>query len=155
MIPEWFEVRDVPRPPQRVKAVSEGVVGRWYTNYWTLHSIKYQSFLAGIPWRHGERHRAVSNFDEPLYYVDWEETKAIRDQRSRWINVHRSMAGMTKKVKELNEELRFKQHKKLQDQFWSDRRVFFNRVRAMRTAAEEVNVEDLPVPTLNLKAFDM
>lgn len=57
MIPEGFEVRDVPRPPQRIRAQSEGIVGRWYTNYWTLHSIKYQCQLAGIEWKHGERFR--------------------------------------------------------------------------------------------------
>lgn len=155
MIPDWFQTADVPRPPQRIKAVSEGIVGRWYTNYWTLSSVKYQCVLANVPWKHGERMRAVSNFDEPYYYVDWEETKAIRDHRSKWINIHRSMVGMTKKIKEAEEENRFKAFKKNQDQFWSDRRVFFNRIRAMRTAGEEVPLEDLPIKTINFAAFDM
>ena len=46
MIPPGFEVRDVPRPPQRILAQSEGIVGRWYTNYWTLHSIKVSMFAS-------------------------------------------------------------------------------------------------------------
>jgi hypothetical protein len=155
MVPEWFETSDVPRPPQRIAAHSEGIVGRWYTNYWTLHSVKYQCMLANVPWTNGERRPIVSNFEEPKYYVDFEESRAIRDYRSRWINVHRSMIGMTKRLKEVVEEDRFKVHKRHTDAFWSDRRVFLNRVRAMRVSGEEFDKAELPIPSLNFKAFDM
>jgi hypothetical protein len=155
MIPEWFETADVPRPPQRIRAHSEGIVGRWFTNYWTLHSVKYQCLLAGLPWAHGERKPLVSNYEEPLYFVDFEESRAIRDHRSRWINVHRSMAGMTKKVKETREDDRFKFHKRITDKFWSDRRVFVNRVRSLRAGGEEMEQSTLPLKAFNFQAFDV
>jgi hypothetical protein len=153
MIPPSFEVADVPRPPARVKAVSEGVVGRWYTNYWTLHSIKYQCMLAGVPWRWGERERPITNYEQPFVYVDYEESKALRDYRTRWINVHRSLVAMTKRMKEADEEQRFVEYKRMQDQFWSDRRVLVNRVKAM-AATQSITQRDLPVPTMRLRALD-
>jgi hypothetical protein len=154
MVPEWFECADVPRPPQRIKPVSEGVVGRWYTNYWTLHSLKYQCNLAGVHWKHGERKQVRSNFEEPYFYVDFEESRAIREHRSRFINIHRSLGGMTKKVLEAQTEERYKVHKRNTDQYWSDRRIFLNRVRAMRVSGDEVDVNALPVK-INFAAFEM
>ena len=153
MIPEGFEVRDVPRPPQRIRAQSEGIVGRWYTNYWTLHSIKYQCQLANVEWKHGERFRPRTNYDEPYLFVDFEESKAVRDYRSRWMNVNRSLVGMTKKVKEAEEEKRFSRYKKRQDSFWSDRKMLIARVKSMAGQGLLDSSADLPVKTFNIKAF--
>lgn len=153
MVPEGFETCDVPRPPQRIRAQSEGVVGRWYTNYWTLHSIRYQCQLAGVEWPFGERQRPRTNFDEPHMYTDFEETKAIRDYRSRWINVNRSLVGMSKKMKETEEEARYMQFKKVQDTFWSNRKVLVNRVKSMHNQGTLRSAKDLPIKTLNIKAF--
>jgi hypothetical protein len=153
-IPAWFEVRDVPRPPARIKAQSEGIVGRWYTNYWTLHSIKHQCMLAKVPWAHGERQRPITNFEQPANYVDFEESKAVRDYRTRWINVNRSMVGMCKRMKEVEEENRFLDHKRTQDQFWSNRRVLISRVKAMTGSGAVTSAEDIPIKTMNLRAFD-
>ena len=153
MIPSYFDTSDVPRPPARVKARSEGIVGRWYTNYWSLHSIKYQCMLSGIPWRWGERERPMTNYEQPHMYVDYEESKAIRDYRSRWINVHRSLVGMTKKMKDSEEEVRFLEYKRMQDQFWSDRRVLINRVKSMK-GANQISQGDLPIATMQLRALD-
>lgn len=152
-IPPWFETSDVPRPPQRVQAQSEGIVGRWYTNYWTLHSVKYQCLLARIPWRFGERERPITNYEQPYAYVDYEESKALRDYRTRWLNVHRSLVGMTKKMKDAEDETRFITYKRMQDQFWSDRRVLVNRVKAMKTS-KAITQRDVPIPTMNLRALD-
>ena len=132
MIPPWFHAGDVPRPPQRIKAQSEGIVGRWYTNYWTLHSVKFQCKLAKVPWHAGDRIRTRSNYDEPHFYVDYDESKMIRDHRSRWINIHRSMADGTKKVMLYEEEQRVKGHKKSQDLYWNQRKVLINRLKAMQ-----------------------
>ncbi|CCW68600.1 unnamed protein product [Phytomonas sp. Hart1] len=153
MIPEGFEVADVPRPPQRIRAQSEGIVGRWYTNYWTLHSVKYQCFLAGIEWQHGERQPPRTNYDEPFVYVDFEESKMVRDYRSRWINVNRSLVGMSKRMKEAEEESRYMPFKRLQDTFWSDRKVLVNRVKSMHNQGTLSSAKDLPIKTLNIKAF--
>ncbi|CCW62262.1 unnamed protein product [Phytomonas sp. EM1] len=153
MIPDGFEVADVPRPPQRIRAQSEGIVGRWYTNYWTLHSVKYQCFLAGIEWKHGERQRPRTNYDEPFVYVDFEESKMVRDYRSRWINVNRSLVGMSKRMKEAEEESRYMRFKRLQDTFWSDRKVLVNRVKSMHNQGTLSSAKDLPIKTLNIKAF--
>lgn len=153
MIPEGFETCDVPRPPQRIQAQSEGVVGRWYTNYWTLHSMRYQCQLAGVEWRFGDRHRPRTNYDEPHMYTDFEETKAVRDYRSRWINVNRSLVGMSKKMKETEEEARYMQFKKVQDTFWSNRKVLVNRVKSMHNQGTLRSAKDLPIKTLNIKAF--
>lgn len=153
MVPEGFETCDVPRPPQRIQAQSEGVVGRWYTNYWTLHSMRYQCQLAGVEWPFGERQRPRTNFDEPHMYTDFEETKAIRDYRSRWINVNRSLVGMSKKMKETEEEARYMQFKKVQDTFWSNRKVLVNRVKSMHNQGTLRSAKDLPIKTLNIKAF--
>jgi hypothetical protein len=153
MIPEGFEVRDVPRPPQRIRAQSEGIVGRWYTNYWTLHSVKYQCLLAQVPWTFGERERPVTNYDEPYMYVDFEESKAIRDYRSRWINVNRSLVGMTKRMKDVEEEQRYMGFRRVQDTFWSNRKVLINRVKSMHQQGTLVSAKDLPIPTMNIKAF--
>lgn len=153
MIPEGFEVRDVPRPPQRIKAQSEGIVGRWYTNYWTLHSVKYQAQLAGLPWNWGERQKPTSNYDEPYVYTDFEESKLIRDYRSRWINVNRSLIGMSKRMKEAEEEARFMKFKRVQDTFWSNRKVFINRVKSMHQQGVLESAKDLPVKTFNIKSF--
>lgn len=155
MIPEGFEVADVPRPPQRIRAQSEGIVGRWYTNYWTLHSVKYQCLLANIEWKHGERQRPVTNYEEPHMYVDFEESKALRDYRSRWINANRSLVGMTKRMRESEEEARFMQFKKVQDTFWSNRKVLVNRVKSMHNQGTLASAKDLPIKTLNIKAFLM
>lgn len=154
MIPPGFETRDVPRPPQRIRAHSDGIVGRWYTNFWTLHSIKYQCLLARIPWRHGERVRPTTNFEEPYYFVDYEESKMLRDWRSRWINANRSMVGMSKKVKEVEEENRYLRFKKLQDTYWTDRKVLINRVKSMRQSGALEEGDALPVATMRLRAFD-
>lgn len=153
MIPEGFDVSDVPRPPQRIRAQSEGVVGRWYTNYWTLHSVKYQCMLAGIEWRFGERQKARTNYDEPFVYTDFEESKAIRDYRSRWINVNRSLVGISKRMKDSEEEGRYIQFKKVQDTFWSNRKVLVNRVKAMHNQGTLASASDLPIKTMNIKAF--
>lgn len=172
MIPEGFEVSDVPRPPQRIRAQSEGIVGRWYSNYWTLHSIKYQCFLASPPasssssgdlnendnsntlvWRWGEREQPKTNYEEPHAYVDFEETKALRDYRSRWININRSLVGMTKRMKEAEEEARYMSFKRTQEQFWSNRKVFINRVKSMSNQGTLSSAKDLPVKTFNVKAF--
>jgi hypothetical protein len=153
MIPAGFETSDVPRPPARIRAVSEGVVGRWYTNYWTLHSIKYQCLLARIPWRWGEREKPITNFEQPYIYVDFEESKALRDYRTRWINVHRSLVGMTKKMKDSEDEQRFVEYKRMQDQFWADRRVLISRVKSMKLA-HTISQKDVPIPTMNLRALD-
>lgn len=153
MIPEGFEVRDVPRPPQRILAQSEGVVGRWFTNYWSLHSIKYQCMLAKVPWTHGERQKPVTNYDEPFVYTDFEESKAIRDFRSRWINVNRSLVGMSKRMKESDEEARFMKFKRVQETFWSNRKVLINRVKSMHQQGTLDTARDLPIKTLNIKAF--
>lgn len=155
MIPAGFETRDVPRPPQRIKAQSEGIVGRWYTNYWTLHSIRYQCQLANVPWRHGERVRPTTNFEEPYFFVDYEESKMIRDWRSRWINMNRSMVGMTKRVKEVEEENRYLKFKRTQDAFWTDRKVLVNRVKSMRLAGVLQDGDLLPVPTMKMRVFDV
>jgi hypothetical protein len=153
MVPGWFETADVPRPPARIKAHSEGIVGRWYTNYWTLHSVKYQCMLARVPWRWGERERPMTNYEQPFVYVDYEESKAIRDYRSRWINVHRSLVGMSKKMKDAEDEARFVEYKRMQDQFWSDRRVLVNRIKSMK-ASNTITQADLPLSTMNLRALD-
>lgn len=153
-IPDWFHTSMVPRPPQRIKAQSEGIVGNWYGNFWTLHCMKFQCLLANVPWKHGERRRMRSNYDEPFYYVDVMESQALRDHRSKWINMHRSMAGMTKKIKDVDDERRFVDHKRLQDQFWSDRRVLLNRVRSMRGSGAIETADDLPVKTFNFRAFE-
>jgi hypothetical protein len=153
MIPEGFEVRDVPRPPQRIRAQSEGIVGRWFTNYWTLHSIKYQCQLAKVPWAFGERQKPITNYDEPFVYTDFEESKAIRDFRSRWINVNRSLVGMSKRMKEAEEEARFMRFKRVQDTFWSNRKVLVNRVKSMHNQGTLDSANDLPIKTLNVRAF--
>jgi hypothetical protein len=153
MVPAGFETCDVPRPPQRIRAQSEGIVGRWYTNYWTLHSIRYQCQLAGVEWPFGERQRPRTNFDEPHMYTDFEETKAIRDYRSRWINVNRSLVGMSKRMKDSEEETRYMQFKRVQDTFWSNRKVLVNRVKAMHNQGTLRSAKDLPIKTLNIKAF--
>ncbi|KPA85177.1 putative mitochondrial hypothetical protein [Leptomonas pyrrhocoris] len=153
MVPAGFETCDVARPPQRIRAQSEGVVGRWYTNYWTLHSMRYQCHLAGVEWPFGERQRPRTNYDEPHMYTDFEETKAIRDYRSRWINVNRSLVGMSKKMKEAEEETRYMQFKKVQDTFWSNRKVLVNRVKSMHNQGTLRSAKDLPIKTLNIKAF--
>lgn len=153
MIPSYFETADVPRPPTRVKAQSEGIVGRWYTNYWTLHSVKYQCQLAGIPWRWGERESPITNFEQPNIYVDYEESKAIRDYRSRWINVHRSLVGMSKKMKDSQDETRYVEYKRMQDRFWSDRRVMINRIKSMK-GSNSILQRDVPISTMNLRALD-
>lgn len=172
MIPKGFKVSHVPRPPQRIRAQSEGIVGRWYSNYWTLHSIRYQCFLANkgtdvsssgeveggdddslLPWRWGERDQPKTNYEEPHMYVDFEETKALRDYRSRWINVNRSLVGMTKRMKEAEEESRYLSYKRTQEQFWSNRKVFVNRVKSMSNQGSLTSAKDLPVKTFNMKAF--
>ncbi|KAK7194999.1 hypothetical protein NESM_000422600 [Novymonas esmeraldas] len=153
MVPAGFETCDVPRPPQRIRAVSEGVVGRWYTNYWTLHSLRYQCELAGVEWQFGERQRPRTNYDEPHMYTDFEETKAIRDYRSRWINVNRSLVGMSRRMKETEEETRYLQFKKVQDTFWSNRKVLVNRVKSMHNQGTLHSAKDLPIKTINIKAF--
>lgn len=153
MIPEGFEVRDVPRPPQRIEAQSEGIVGRWYTNYWTLHSIKFQCQLANIPWQHGERQKPTTNYDEPYFFTDFEETKMLRDYRSRWINVNRSLVGMSKRMKDSEEEVRYMRFKKIQDAFWSNRKVLINRVKSMHQQGTLESAQDLPIKTFNIKAF--
>lgn len=192
MIPKDFQVADVPRPPQRVRAQSEGIVGRWYTNYWTLHSIKYQCLLASLSpstsssdlqsqndfraskkklaggsgtssfppasgpsleWRWGERDQPMTNYEEPHMFVDFEETKALRDYRSRWININRSLVGMTQKMKNAEEEARYMSYKKTQEQFWSNRKVFINRVKSMNNQGSLSSSKDLPIKTFNIKAF--
>ncbi|KEG05141.1 hypothetical protein DQ04_26911000, partial [Trypanosoma grayi] len=122
MVPDGFDVADVPRPPQRITAQSEGIVGRWYSNFWTLHAVRYQCMLAGVAWPFGERQRPRTNYDEPFFFVDFEESKAVRDYRSRWINVNRSLVGMTKRMKEAEEEARYMRFRKQQDTFWSNRK---------------------------------
>eukprot|EP00759_Apiculatamorpha_spiralis_P005517 PhF_6_TR13335/c0_g1_i1/m.21129 len=155
MIPEGFHAADVRRPPQRIKAESHGIVDMWWSNYWTLHSIRYQCFLAGIPWTHGTQGSMRSNYDEPTQYVDYEESKLIRDHRSRWINVHRSLAGMSKKMKDAKEENRYMAYKKTQDQFWSNRKILINRVKAMVSSGTGITAADLPIKTYRLNAFDL
>ena len=132
MIPPHFDTADIPRPPQRIKAQSEGIVGRWYTNYWTLHSIRFQCQLANIPWKYGKRIRPRSNYDEPYFFVDYEESKMIRDHRSKWINVNRSMVNSTKQVYDIEQQDREAEHKKKQSSYWTNRKVFINRLKAMR-----------------------
>lgn len=154
MIPPWFRVSDVARPPDRIRAVSEGIVGRWYSNYWTLHSVKFQCLLAGIPWLHGERDHPISNFEEPDHFVDFEESKAIRDYRTRWINVNRSMVGMSKQVKEAEEDNRFIEHKRIQELYWSNRKVLVQRVKAMRQSGMLKSAAELPIKSINIHAFD-
>eukprot|EP00796_Vickermania_ingenoplastis_P004677 gene4678-3370_t len=226
MIPSAFRVADVPRPPQRIRAHSEGIVGRWYSNYWTLHSIRFQCFLANqglhddgsssnrtpeeggstatlhttqkpalkggeqqhtsavavgsvsssaaaavalpseaaaqpnqrpssiIAWHWGDREQPKTNYEEPHMYVDFEETKALRDYRSRWINIHRSLAGMTKRMKAAEEESRFLGFKRAQEQFWSNRKVFVNRVKSMANQGSITSAKDLPIKTFNLKAHN-
>lgn len=153
MIPPGFEVADVPRPPQRIRAQSEGIVGRWYTNYWTLHSVKYQCMLAHVDWTHGERQRPRTNYEEPYLYVDFEESKAIRDYRSRWINANRSLVGMSKRIKEAEEEARYMQFKRTQETFWSNRKVLINRVKAMHSQGTLGSPKDLPIKTISIKAL--
>lgn len=196
LIPRDFQVADVPRPPQRVRAHSEGIVGRWYTNYWTLHSIKYQCLLASSPsssssasssssfvddqnddynkdsrnmatdrvqtssshvhpldWRWGERDQPKTNYEQPHMFVDFEETKALRDYRSRWININRSLVGMTRKMKDAEEEYRYMSYKKTQEQFWSNRKVFVNRVKSMTNQGSLTSSKDLPIKTFNVKSF--
>ncbi|AIN99882.1 hypothetical protein LPMP_282490 [Leishmania panamensis] len=153
MVPEGFETCDVPRPPQRIRAQSEGVVGRWYTNYWTLHSVRYQCQLAEVEWPFGERQRPRTNYDEPYMYTDFEETKAIRDYRSRWINVNRSLVGMSKRMKEAEEESRYLHFKKVQDTFWSNRKVLVNRIKSMHNQGTLQSAKDLPLKSINIKAF--
>lgn len=153
MVPPHFETCDVPRPPQRIRAQSEGIVGRWYTNYWTLHSIRYQCELAGVEWPFGERQRPRTNYEEPHMYSDFEETKALRDYRSRWINVNRSLVGMSRRMKEAEEESRYLHFKKVQDTFWSNRKVLVNRVKSMHNQGTLQSAKDLPIRTLNIKAF--
>lgn len=187
MIPKDFQVADVPRPPQRVRAHSEGIVGRWYTNYWTLHSIKYQCLLASSPhssssletqqgqsgapqetsttdasrssssppleWRWGERDQPKTNYEQPHMFVDFEETKALRDYRSRWININRSLVGMTRRMKDAEEESRYMSYKRTQEQFWSNRKVFINRVKSMSNQGSLTSSKDLPIKTFNIKAF--
>lgn len=153
MVPPFFETRDVPRPPQRVRAQSEGIVGRWFTNYWTLHSVRYQCMLASVPWEFGDRQRPLTNFDEPFLFVDFEESKAIRDYRSRWINVNRSLANMSKRMKEVEEETRFLAHKRTQEAYWSNRKVLINRVRAMVSQGTLEDARDLPVATMDVSKF--
>ena len=153
MVPLGFEVRDIPRPPQRIRAQSEGIVGRWFTNYWTLHSIKYQCMLGGMDWSLGERVRPTTNYDQPFNYVDFEMTKAVRDHRSKFINVNRSMVGMSKKIKEVDEVKRFAEHKRFQEEFWSKRKILINRVKSMYSQGLLTSAEELPVTTMNIKAF--
>ncbi|EAN80114.1 hypothetical protein, conserved [Trypanosoma brucei brucei TREU927] len=153
MVPPGFEVADVPRPPQRILAQSEGIVGRWYSNYWTLHSMRYQCLLAGVEWPLGERQRPRTNYDEPFFFADFEESKAIQDYRSRWINVNRSLVGMTKRMKEAEEEARYMQFRKLQDTFWSNRKVLVNRVKSMYNQGARTSAKDMPIKTINIKAF--
>lgn len=165
MIPDGFEVSQVPRPPQRIRAQSEGIVGRWYSNYWTLHGIKYQCLLAStgrqksgstspsLEWRWGERENPRTNYEEPHMFVDFEQTMAIRDFRSRWMNINRSMVGMTRRMKEAEEENRFVNFKRSQEQFWSNRKVFVNRVKSMANQGSITSSKDLPIKTFNLKAF--
>lgn len=153
MVPEGFEVADVPRPPQRILAQSEGIVGRWYSNFWTLHAVKYQCQLANVAWPFGERQRPRTNYEEPFFFVDFEESKAVRDYRSRWINVNRSLVGMTKRIKEAEEETRYMQFRKQQDTFWSNRKVLVNRVKAMHNQGTMASAKDLPIKTFNVKAF--
>jgi hypothetical protein len=153
MIPAGFEVRDVPRPPRRIRAQSEGIVGRWYSNFWTLHAVKYQCLLAGVEWQWGERFRPTTNFEEPHFFVDFEESKLIRDYRSRWINVNRSLVGMSKRMKEVEEEARFMAFRKHQDGFWTSRKVLVNRVKAMHNQGVLQSAKDLPIRSFNIQAF--
>lgn len=153
MIPEGFEVRDVPRPPARIRTHCEGIVGRWYTNFWTLHAVKYQCHLANVEWKFGERQKPVTNYDEPFVYTDFEESKLIRDYRSRWINVNRSLVGICKRMKDAEEERRFMNFKRTQDTFWSNRKVLINRVKSMHAQGTLETAADLPITTLNVKAF--
>ncbi|ESS62807.1 hypothetical protein TCDM_13997 [Trypanosoma cruzi Dm28c] len=153
MVPEWFEVADVPRPPQRIRAQSEGIVGRWYSNFWTLHAVKYQCRLANVEWPFGERQRPRTNYEEPFFFVDFEESKAARDYRSRWINVNRSLVGMSKRMKEAEEERRYMQFRKQQDTFWSNRKVLVNRVKSMYNQGTMTSTKELPIKTINIKAF--
>ncbi|EPY37695.1 hypothetical protein AGDE_06239 [Angomonas deanei] len=151
--PRWVRGGRRPRPPQRIRAQSEGVVGRWYSNYWTLHSIKYQCQLADIEWKWGERDTPRTNYEEPHLYVDFEESKALRDYRSRWINVNRSLVGMSRKMKDAEEETRYMQFKKVQETFWSNRKVLVNRVKSMYNQGTLSSAKDLPIKTINIKAF--
>jgi hypothetical protein len=153
MIPDGFEVADVPRPPERIKAQSEGIVGRWYTNFWTLHSMKYQCMLSGIPWAYGERSKPKSNFDEPYFYVDYDESKMIRDYRSRWINIHRSMADSSKKVLDASQEDRFRKHKKVQDTYWASRKVFINRLKSMQTSGGLEAGDVMPIKDMSFSVL--
>ncbi|KAH9600376.1 hypothetical protein LSM04_006978 [Trypanosoma melophagium] len=153
MVPAEFEVADVPRPPQRILAQSEGIVGRWYSNFWTLHAVKYQCMLAGVEWPFGERQKPRTNYEEPFFFVDFEESKALRDYRSRWINVNRSLVGMSKRIKEAEEEARYMQFRRQQDTFWSNRKVLVNRVKSMYNQGTMTSAKDLPIKTLNIKAF--
>jgi hypothetical protein len=153
MVPKHFRTSDVPRPPQMIRAHSEGIVGRWYTNYWTLHSMKFQCQLAGVPWNFGERLLPQSNFDEPLYYVDYEESRKVKEYRSRWINVNRSMVGMTRRIKEAEEEQRLAAHKTRVDRYWSSRKALIGRIKAMKAAGAIQSQEDLPIKTMNLEAL--
>jgi len=155
MVPEKFRVSDVRRPPQRIKAESHGIVHMWWTNYWTLHSIRYQCLLAGLPWPHGVPGRMRSNYDEPHYFVDYEESKQIRDHRSRWINTHRAMVGMSKRMKEAREENRYSTYKATQAEFWSGRKTLINRVKAMVQSGTGITPQDLPIKTYRLRAFEL
>lgn len=154
MIPDGFETRDVPRPPQRIRAISEGIVGRWYTNYWTLHSIRYQCLLARIPWRYGDRVKMRSNFDEPYFFVDYDESKSIRDSRTKWINIHRSMVASTKKVMDVEQEERLRQHTKLQNQYWSNRKLFVSRLKSMKNTGTLSSTDSLPARGFKFSILD-
>ena len=158
--------KDVRRPPERIKAYSDGIVHDWWMNYWTLHSVRYQLKLCT---RHldeatkekitdqtgAERvTRMTSNYDEYRMHVDYEETKLTRDYRSRWINIHRSLEGMSEKIRQVHEENRYHVHKKRMDDYWASRKILINRVKAMRHSGSKIRSHELPVPTFRVRAFD-
>ena len=69
--------------------------------------------------------------------------------------MHRSLAGMSKKMREVEEENRFVAYKRMQDKFWSERRVLMTRVKAMRSAGTLKSTDPLPIKGINLRAFEV
>jgi hypothetical protein len=45
-------------------------------------------------------------------------------------------------------------YKQVQDKFWSDRRILVSRVKAMTNGGSLTTAKDLPIKTINLRAFE-
>ncbi|EPY35200.1 hypothetical protein STCU_01200 [Strigomonas culicis] len=60
---------------------------------------------------------------------------------------------MSRRMKDAEEEARYMHFKKVQDTFWSNRKVLVNRVKSMANQNTLGSAQDLPIKTMRIKAF--